>query len=141
MDAAPDAPEARTYRSQGLRLHFTDWGNPSAPPLILIHGSLDHSRSWDQLAQALRTKFHVIAPDLRGHGDSDWATGSSYSQADHVYDLTCLVKSEGFEKVTIVGHSMGGKVAPHRLRKAREAIRFDTGSHPRCRDLCTVHLK
>ncbi len=110
MDAAQDGPEARTHQSQGLRLHFTDWGNASSPPLILIHGSLDHSRSWDQLARALRTRFHVIAPDLRGHGDSDWATGSSYSQADHVYDLTCLVKSEGFEKVTIVGHSMGGMV-------------------------------
>jgi len=110
MDAAQDGPEARTHQSQGLRLHFTDWGNPSAPPLILIHGSLDHSRSWDQLARALRTRFHVIAPDLRGHGDSDWATGSSYSQADHVYDLTCLVKAAGFENVTIVSHSMGGMV-------------------------------
>jgi pimeloyl-ACP methyl ester carboxylesterase len=110
MDAAPDAPQARYYRSQGLRLHFTDWGNPSAPPLLLIHGSLDHSRSWDHLARALKSKFHVIAPDLRGHGDSDWATGSSYSQADHVYDLICLLKSAALDKVTIVSHSMGGMV-------------------------------
>jgi pimeloyl-ACP methyl ester carboxylesterase len=76
MDAALDAPEGRNYRSQGLRLHFTDWGNPTAPPLILIHGGLDHSRTWDYLAQALRATFHVVAPDLRGHGESDWATGS-----------------------------------------------------------------
>src|ERR1700682_26036 len=111
MDAASDAPESRYYQSQGLRLHFTDWGNASAPPLILVHGGLDHSRSWDHLAQALRTNFHVVAPDLRGHGESGWATGSSYSLADHVYDLTCLVKSLGFENVTIVGHSMGGMVS------------------------------
>src|SRR6266404_1183360 len=110
MDAALNVPQARYFGSQGLRLHFTDWGNPQAPPLILIHGSLDHSRSWDHLAQALRANFHVVAPDLRGHGESDWATGSSYSQADHVYDLRCLVKSSGFENVTIVGHSMGGMV-------------------------------
>jgi pimeloyl-ACP methyl ester carboxylesterase len=111
MDAAPDAPEARYFQSQGLRLHFTDWGNPLAPPLILVHGGLDHSRSWDHLAQALRINFHVVAPDLRGHGESGWATGSSYSLADHVYDLAGLVKSFGSEKVTIVGHSMGGMVS------------------------------
>ena len=111
MDAASVAPQARFYQSQGLRLHYTDWGNGSAPPLLLIHGGLDHSRSWDQMARALSATFHVIAPDLRGHGDSDWATGSSYSLADHVYDLTCLTKSAGLEKVAIVGHSMGGMVS------------------------------
>lgn len=111
MDAALNAPYARDYHSQGLRLHFTDWGNPSAPPLVLVHGGLDHSRSWDHLAQALRETFHVVAPDLRGHGESEWASGSSYSLADHVYDLACLVKSAGFDKVTIVGHSMGGMVS------------------------------
>jgi pimeloyl-ACP methyl ester carboxylesterase len=111
MTAASDAPEARYYQSQGLRLHYTDWGNGSAPPLLLVHGGLDQSRSWDAVARALRARFHVIAPDLRGHGDSDWATGSSYSLADHVYDLTCLVKSAGLEQVAIVSHSMGGMVS------------------------------
>ena len=46
-----------------------------------------------------------------GTASSDWASGSSYSLADHVYDLACLVKSAGFDKVTIVGHSMGGMVS------------------------------
>jgi pimeloyl-ACP methyl ester carboxylesterase len=111
MTAASDAPEARYYQSQGLRLHYTDWGNGSAPPLLLVHGGLDQSRSWDTVARALQARFHVVAPDLRGHGDSDWATGSSYSLADHVYDLTCLIKSAGLEQVAIVGHSMGGMVS------------------------------
>jgi pimeloyl-ACP methyl ester carboxylesterase len=111
MNAASNAPEARTYLSQGLRLHYTDWGNGSAPPLILIHGGLDQSRSWDAVARALQATFHVVAPDLRGHGDSEWATGSSYSLSDHVYDLTCLIKSAGFEQVAIVSHSMGGMVS------------------------------
>ena len=111
MDAASPAPQARFYQSQGLTLHYTDWGNEAAPPLILIHGGLDHSRSWDQLALSLRTNFHIIAPDLRGHGDSDWATGSSYSLADHVYDLTCMMTSLRLEKAAIVGHSMGGMVS------------------------------
>jgi len=111
MDIASDAPQSRYFQSQGLKLHFTDWGNASAPPLLLVHGGLDHSRSWDHLAQALAADFHVVAPDLRGHGDSGWAIGSSYSLADHVYDLTSLVKSEGLEKVAIAGHSMGGMVS------------------------------
>jgi len=111
MDIASDAPQSRYFQSQGLKLHFTDWGNASAPPLLLVHGGLDHSRSWDHLAQALAADFHVVAPDLRGHGDSAWATGSSYSLADHVYDLTNLVKSESFGPVAIVGHSMGGMVS------------------------------
>lgn len=111
MNPASDAPQPRFYQSQGLRLHYSDWGNASAPPLLLVHGGLDHSRSWDHVARALRPDFHVIAPDLRGHGDSDWARGSSYSLADHVYDLACLVKAEGLEDVAIVGHSMGGMVS------------------------------
>jgi pimeloyl-ACP methyl ester carboxylesterase len=111
MDAASPAPQPRFYQSQGLRLHYTDWGNEAAPPLIMVHGGLDHSRSWDQLALSLRTNFHVIAPDLRGHGDSDWASGSSYSLADHVYDLTCMMTSLGLDQAAIVGHSMGGMVS------------------------------
>ena len=111
MNPSSDAPQARFYQSQGLRLHYTDWGNAAAPALLLVHGGLDHSRSWDDLARALRSTFHVIAPDLRGHGDSAWAVGSSYSLADHVYDLTCLAKSASLEKFAIVGHSMGGMVS------------------------------
>ncbi|MBR1282547.1 alpha/beta hydrolase [Bradyrhizobium sp. AUGA SZCCT0177] len=111
MDIASDAPQSRYFQSQGLKLHFTDWGNAQAPPLLLVHGGLDHSRSWDYLARALAADYHVVAPDLRGHGDSGWASGSSYSLADHVYDLTGLAKAEGFDKVAIVGHSMGGMVS------------------------------
>jgi len=111
MDIASVAPQSRYFQSQGLKLHFNAWGNASAPPLLLIHGGADHSRSWDHLAQALAPDFHVIAPDLRGHGDSGWAIGSSYNLVDHVYDLTGLIKSIGADQVALVGHSMGGMVS------------------------------
>ena len=104
-------PADRFYESQGLRLHYADWGNESAPPLILIHGGLDHCRNWDAIATSLRSRFHVIAPDLRGHGDSDWARGSSYSLSDNVYDLSRLLRHAGLKDAAIVGHSMGGMVA------------------------------
>jgi pimeloyl-ACP methyl ester carboxylesterase len=108
MKAAPD-PSDRFHDSQGLRLHITDWGNEAAPPIILLHGGRDHGRSWDLIARALQPHFHVMAPDLRGHGDSEWAKGSSYSLADHVYDLTHLVGA-GRDAV-LVGHSFGGMIA------------------------------
>ena len=103
-------PADRFYESQGLQLHYTDWGNDAAPPLILIHGGRDHCRSWDSVARVLQPHFHVMAPDLRGHGDSEWAKGSSYSLADYVYDLTRLVHSATLSQMAIVGHSMGGMI-------------------------------
>ncbi len=99
------------YESQGLRLHYADWGNEAAPPLILIHGGRDHCRSWDAVALSLRAHFHVMAPDLRGHGDSDWAKGSSYSLSDYVYDVTRLLRAASVHQTAIVGHSMGGMIA------------------------------
>jgi pimeloyl-ACP methyl ester carboxylesterase len=104
-------PEHRFYESQGLRLHYADWGNETAPPLILIHGGLDHCRNWDAIARELQPHFHILAPDLRGHGDSEWAKGSSYSLTDNVYDLSRLVRCAELRDAAIVGHSMGGMVA------------------------------
>ncbi len=75
----PNGPTSRIYFSQRLRLHYVDWGNPDAPPLILVHGGRDHCRNWDRLAQALRHDWHILAPDLRGHGDSQWSPDGSYS--------------------------------------------------------------
>jgi pimeloyl-ACP methyl ester carboxylesterase len=105
-----ETPQSHFFDSQGLRLHYSDWGNPSAPPLILVHGGCDHGRTWDGVAQRLRQEFHVLAPDLRGHGDSEWAKGSSYSLSDHVYDLTQLLAAAGIRHAAFVGHSMGGMV-------------------------------
>jgi pimeloyl-ACP methyl ester carboxylesterase len=103
-------PESRFFESQGLRLHYADWGNESSPLMLLVHGGRDHCRSWDRIALSLQPHFHVVAPDLRGHGDSDWTRGGSYSLTEYVYDLSRLVRHAAAHQVTIVGHSMGGMV-------------------------------
>ena len=84
-------PTSHSYISQRLRLHYVDWGNPAAPPLLLVHGGRDHCRNWDWVAQELRKDYHVIAPDLRGHGDSQWITGGTYNTNDYVYDIAQLI--------------------------------------------------
>ena len=111
MPELNDYPASHTYFSQRLRLHYVDWGNPDAPPLILVHGGSDHCRSWDWVALALRDRYHVIAPDLRGHGDSQWVIGSGYAMIDYVYDLAHLVRQQDLAPVTLLGHSLGGRIS------------------------------
>ncbi len=108
---ADKRPTSHSYFSQRLRLHYLDWGNPDAPHVLLIHGVQDHCHSWDWVAQELATDYHVVAPDLRGHGDSEWAMGGSYAYVDFVFDLIQLVDQEQLHPVHVVGHSFGGALA------------------------------
>ncbi|MFV0296627.1 MAG: alpha/beta fold hydrolase [Hyphomicrobiaceae bacterium] len=103
-------PASRYFTSQRLRLHYVDWGNPDAPPLLLVHGGRDHCRNWDWIARRLRKDWHVIAPDLRGHGNSDWSKSANYSMAGYVYDLAQLIHQQKLAPVTIIGHSLGGAI-------------------------------
>ncbi|MDE2405705.1 MAG: alpha/beta hydrolase [Sphingomonadales bacterium] len=103
-------PTSHSFISQRLRLNYVDWGNREAPPLILQHGGRDHARSWDWVANELRHDWHVICPDLRGHGDSAWSPEGNYTLQALVYDFAQLVHSLGYPQVTIIGHSLGGNV-------------------------------
>jgi pimeloyl-ACP methyl ester carboxylesterase len=117
-------PVSRTYVSQGLKLHYLDWGNEGAPVLILVHGTRDHARAWDWTARAMRDRWHVIVPDLRGHGDSQWSPDGAYLLAYFVLDLVELVDVLDHDKVSIAAHSFGGSVVsrlagllPDRIQK------------------------
>jgi len=103
-------PASHTYYSQRLRLHYVDWGNEGAPPLLLVHGNRDHCRNWDWVVDALRDEYHILAPDLRGHGDSQWQAGGNYALIDYVYDIAQLVHQRALAPVRIVAHSLGGHV-------------------------------
>jgi pimeloyl-ACP methyl ester carboxylesterase len=104
-------PTSNSFISQRLRLHYADWGNPDAPPLLLVHGGRDHCRSWDWVAQELRHDWHIIAPDLRGHGDSAWSPDGDYSGIAMLYDLAQLIHQLKLAPVTIIAHSLGGNIA------------------------------
>lgn len=108
---ASTGPLSRTYFSQRLRLHYVDWGNEGAPPLLLVHGGQDHCRNWDWVAEDLRRDFHVICPDLRGHGDSAWAADGNYTMAGYVADLAQLIHQQNLAPVTVIAHSLGGNIA------------------------------
>lgn len=105
------APTSHTYFSQRLKLHYLDWGDASAETVLLIHGSQDHCHTWDWTCETLVGQYRLLVPDLRGHGDSAWALGSSYSSLDYVYDIHQLVEQADLQQVHIVGHSLGGMIA------------------------------
>jgi len=104
-------PTSHNFISQRLRLHYVDWGNAAAPPLLLLHGGRDHCRNWDWVAADLARDWHVIAPDLRGHGDSAWSQDGNYGMAAFVYDLAQLIHGQRLAPLTIVAHSLGGNIA------------------------------
>lgn len=108
---APIQPTSNSFVSQRLRLNYVDWGNPAAPPLLLLHGGRDHCRNWDWVAADLARDWHVVAPDLRGHGDSAWSPEGNYAMHAFVYDLAQMIHGQGLAPLAIVAHSLGGNIA------------------------------
>jgi pimeloyl-ACP methyl ester carboxylesterase len=111
MTGRMPGPTSHTFFSQRLRLHYVDWGNSTKPPMVMLHGGRDHCRNWDWAAEALRDDWHILAPDLRGHGDSAWSSDGSYTIAGYIYDLAQLVHQQHLAPVTIIAHSLGGQIA------------------------------
>jgi esterase len=114
--ALSQAPAAAPYADKflavnGLRLHYLDWGSPEKPPLVLLHGIARHAHSFDHIAPHFARNYHVLAIDMRGHGDSAWDPEGDYLVEDHVRDLEDLVAQLGLRGITLLGNSTGGRVA------------------------------
>ncbi|MPZ99879.1 MAG: alpha/beta fold hydrolase [Dehalococcoidia bacterium] len=103
-------PKQRFLRSQRVQISYWDWGNEDAPPLVLVHGGRDHARSWERIAEAFRADYHVVAPDLRGHGDSEWTPGSAYGLPDNALDVVRVIEEIG-APARVLAHSYGGSVS------------------------------
>ncbi len=98
----------------GLTAHVLEWGAEHDTTVLLVHGFLDLAWTWDDLAERLADRYHVLAPDLRGHGDSDWVGGGGYYHFfDYVADLDWIVARLARPRLAVVGHSMGGSVSSY----------------------------
>jgi pimeloyl-ACP methyl ester carboxylesterase len=95
----------------GIRLHYVDWGNPQLPTLLFLHGGRLQAHTWDLAALQLRDRYHIVALDQRGHGDTEW-TPDDKLDADGwdlmLGDLEAFIDHLGEQKIILVGMSMGG---------------------------------
>lgn len=116
-----------------MRLHFREWPREGAPALVLIHAWPSTVLVWSRFAIAMQDRFRVIALDLRGHGDSDWA--ADYSWRTVMDDLEAFLRDRDASPASLVGHGGGGIVAlcfaATRPSAVRRVINVDQMPMPR----------
>lgn len=97
---------------RGLNMHIRHWGNPDAPKLFMVHGWMDVAASFQFVVDCLAQDWHVIAPDWRGFGLTEYPKVESYWFPDYVADLDAiLLHYSPDQAVNLLGHSMGGNIA------------------------------
>lgn len=101
--------------ASGLSLNLIEYDAPPAhshaPTVLLLHGLADAAVVWHNVAEALRTEARVLAPDLRGHGNSSWPADADYRIASIAADVAQLIDMLQLPSLALVGHSMGASVA------------------------------
>ena len=108
-------PTSQFVKIRGIRLRYVDWGS-HGPTMLLLHGDMRTSRSWDAVSRRLMSAYRVIALDMRGHGDSDW-TPRGYRFSERVNDLATFCEMLKLRDVIGVAHSTGGVVMALCARK------------------------
>jgi pimeloyl-ACP methyl ester carboxylesterase len=101
------SPGHHNWVLEGLRLHCLDWGIAGRPPLLFLHGGGQTARTWDLACLALRSDYHCLALDQRGHGDSEWSYDFDYSPESHARNFVRLLDVLQIERAVVVGMSMG----------------------------------
>ena len=102
-------PTNRTVHANGMEFNYLEWGSPGNPKILMLHGVSQQAHSWDFVSLALSDRFHIIALDQRGHGDSDWASDGDYSIEAQQSDIDAVVDALGLNGFMLMGHSMGGR--------------------------------
>jgi esterase len=104
-------PKSHTLDVNGLALHYLDWGNPGAPPVVCVHGYTSSAQAFSALARRFVDRHHFVALDVRGHGESGWSQSGAYQYSDQVDDLAGAVDKLELSRFTLIGTSMGGIIA------------------------------
>jgi pimeloyl-ACP methyl ester carboxylesterase len=104
-------PTAKNVTVNGLRLRYLEWGRPDALPVVCVHGYTSSAEAFNALARRIQDRAHVIAMDVRGHGESAWSPDSAYQYADQAGDLGALVDRLGLDRFLLIGTSMGGVIS------------------------------
>ena len=107
----PLQPKSVLATVNGLRLHCLDWGNAGAQPVVCVHGYTSSAQTFNAPARHFQDRAHVIALDVRGHGESAWSPTGAYQYRDQVSDLAELVDQLELSRFTLIGTSMGGIIA------------------------------
>ncbi len=104
-------PTSKTLTANGLSLHYLEWGEADSPPIVCVHGYTGSADAFNALARHLQDRYRVLAPDVRGHGESAWSPTGDYRYADQAGDLAAFARQLGLEKFILIGTSMGGIIA------------------------------
>jgi len=110
-EVAEPGPASHTVHVRGLDLHYLEWGAPAGPALVLLHGGGQSAFTWQRVAAYFAPRYRLIAPDARGHGDSDWAADGAYALDDLREDLHELAVQLGLGAFVLAGMSLGGMTA------------------------------
>jgi pimeloyl-ACP methyl ester carboxylesterase len=114
----------------GIPLHYVEWGPPGAPTLLLLHGFQSNAHTWDTFSAAMADRYHVLALDQRGHGDTGWAAGGEYAPGAFIGDIVGFIDALQLAPAMLVGHSMGGRhaamVAADHPDRVRQVVIVDT---------------
>lgn len=102
-------PKSDFTEVQGIRLHYLEWGDPGHPDLLLVHGWTNFSLGWPRVVEHFADRYHIIAPDLRGHGKSDQPQ-TGYRLRDFAEDIHQLIGNLDLDRPAYVGHSWGGNI-------------------------------
>lgn len=111
MNSSPRAlvqPKDGELKLNGLRIHYFEWKGAGTRPLVLMHGLRDYAYYWQDSANRLLDEFHVFAPDMRGHGESEHAPGG-YLVWAFASDLAAFVDAVGLGRFDLVGLSLGSR--------------------------------